>query len=88
MRISAFVALTLTTAAAFAPPPATAAYDLPWCAYYSNSNIWSCAFASHRQCMETISGVGGLCVQNYRYPPQSPYTETRRAKPRRDSGYH
>jgi len=88
MRISAFVALTLTAVAAFAPRPATAAYDLPWCAQYYYSNIYSCAFTSFQQCMATVSGVGGLCMQNYRYPPQPPYGEPRRAKPHRASGYH
>jgi hypothetical protein len=85
MRISAFVALVLTAAAAFAPRPAAAAYDLPWCAQYYDSNITSCAFTSYQQCMATISGIGGLCIQNFRYPP---YADLRRAKPRRDSGYH
>jgi hypothetical protein len=88
MRISAFVALALTTAAAFAPPSANAAYNLPWCARYYDSNALSCAFISYQQCMASISGVGGLCTQNYRYLPPPPYAEPRRAKPRRDSDYH
>jgi hypothetical protein len=80
--------LALVTAAAFAPRPAAAAYDLPWCAQYTYSNILSCAFTSHQQCMATVSGVGGFCRPNFRYPPQPPYAELRRAKPHRDSGYH
>ena len=88
MRISAFVALMLTTAVAFAPRPATAAYNLPWCAQYYDSNITSCAFTSYQQCMATISGIGGLCIQNFRYAFHPPYADPRRAKPRRDSSYH
>jgi hypothetical protein len=87
MRISASVALVLTTAVAFAPRPATAAYNLPWCAQYYDSNITSCAFTSYQQCMATISGIGGLCIQNFRYAPHPPYAEPR-AKTRRDSSYH
>jgi Protein of unknown function (DUF3551) len=87
MRISAFVALTLVTMAAFAPRPAAAAYNLPWCAQYYESNILSCAFTSYMQCMATVSGVGGLCIQNFRYPPPPPYVEPQRAKARHDSGY-
>ena len=88
MRISAFVAFMLTTAVAFAPRPATAAYNLPWCAQFYDSNILSCAFTSQQQCMATVSGVGGLCRLNFRYPPLPPYAEPRRVKPRRYSDYH
>jgi hypothetical protein len=72
MRISAFVALILATTAPFAPRPAAAVYNFPWCATYYDSNVVSCAYTSFRQCMATISGVGGLCTQNIRYPPPPP----------------
>jgi hypothetical protein len=74
MRISAFVALMLMTAAGLAPRPAAAAFDYPSCAtYYDVSRgIKSCAFTSYEQCMATISGVGGVCSQNPFYPPQPP----------------
>ena len=88
MRISAFVALMLTAVVTFAPRSATAAYNLPWCAQYYDSNITSCAFTSYQQCMATISGIGGLCIQNFRYASHPPYAEPRRAKPRHDSSYH
>ena len=87
MRISAFVAMMLTAVVTFAPRSATAAYNLPWCAQYYDSNITSCAFTSYQQCMATISGIGGLCIQNFRYAPHPPYAEPR-AKTRRDSSYH
>jgi len=89
MRISAFVAFALTVAAAFAPRPATAAYNLPWCAqHYDMGTVLSCAFYTQEQCLATVSGAGGFCRKNFRYQPQ-PYDATpRRAKPRRNSGYH
>ena len=63
MRLAAFVVLGLMTAAL--PRPAAAAYNLPWCAqYFDRSAIRSCAFATHEQCMATISGIGGYCIQN------------------------
>lgn len=88
MRRSAFVALMLVTLAASAPRPATAAYDLPWCAQYADSgNILSCAFTSFQQCMATVRGIGGYCRPNYRYGFYQSDAEPRRTR-RRDSGYH
>ena len=87
MRMAA-LALMLTTAALFAPQPAVAAYNLPWCAQYDDgSNILSCAFTSMQQCWETVRGIGGFCRPNFRYALQPPGTEPRRAKRRFDSGY-
>jgi hypothetical protein len=81
MRISAFVALMLMTAAALAPRPA-AAFNYPWCATYYDVSLGmkSCAFTSYEQCMATVSGVGGICAQNPFYPPQPPYAGRLRAK--------
>jgi hypothetical protein len=87
MRISAFVVLTLVTMSALASPPAAAAYNLPWCATYYDSNVVSCAFTSFEQCMASVSGVGGLCTQNILYPPRPPYAEPHRVKSRPVSGY-
>jgi len=83
MRISAFIALALVTAAALAPRPAAAAYYYPWCAfYYDRSGVFSCSFASREQCMATISGIGGNCIQNMVQPPPAygAYYEPRRTK--------
>jgi uncharacterized protein DUF3551 len=79
MRIPAF-ALALATAAAFAPRPAAAAYNLPWCAqYYDRSAVRSCAFFTYEQCRTTMSGIGGFCFRNPFGPPVA-YGEPRRAK--------
>jgi len=86
MRIAVYIALMLGTMAAFAPRPAMAAYNLPWCATFYESNVTSCAFTSFEQCMVTVRGVGGLCTQNILYGPRAPYAEPPRAKSRRTSG--
>lgn len=40
----------------------------PWCARY---DAWTivCGFDTHRQCMDTVSGVGGYCQENVAPPP-------------------
>ena len=86
MRISAFVALIPITAAALAPRPAVAGYNLPRCATYYDSNVVACSFTSFEQCMASVSGVGGLCTQNILYPPRPPYVDQpHRVKSRRAS---
>lgn len=35
----------------------------PWCAYY-NWHTYNCGFVTQRQCLATISGVGGWCRRN------------------------
>jgi hypothetical protein len=84
MRISAFVALMPVTVALM-PRPAVASYNLPWCANYYDSNVIACSFTSFTQCMASVSGVGGHCIQNVLYPPAPPYVEPHRAKSRRAS---
>jgi Protein of unknown function (DUF3551) len=45
----------------------TSASAYPWCALYSpsvSSGFRSCYYSSWAQCMETLSGIGGLCVQS------------------------
>ena len=46
----------------------------PWCAQYSGRALGgaqNCGFVSFAQCMATVSGIGGFCVQNTMYqPPQ------------------
>ena len=88
MRRMAFGLLAVSaivTAAALAPRPAAAAYNLPWCAqYYDRSAIRSCAFYTFEQCRETVNGIGGLCFHNPFGPPAAygGNYEPRRAKRR------
>jgi hypothetical protein len=52
----------------------------PWCAQYADRRAATeCAFATFEQCLATVSGIGGSCIQNW-YPP--PPVEPRR-QPRR-----
>ena len=52
------------------PRPAAARPWRPWCALYATNNIGSeCLFATYEQCMETVRGIGGSCVQNWAPPP-------------------
>jgi hypothetical protein len=42
---------------------AQSAYDYPWCAVYGasdGSGATSCYFATREQCLQTLSGIGGV----------------------------
>jgi hypothetical protein len=83
-------------AAVFGESPAAAeqsAYTSPWCAIYAiNSGTPQCAFVSREQCLLTISGVGGSCVENLSNrsaavpPPQRVRVATSRKRTRAHSG--
>jgi hypothetical protein len=50
---------------------AQSAYDYPWCAVYTNkSGAQACYYASYAQCMATMEGIGGFCIESpyYRGP--------------------
>ena len=56
-----------------APSFAQTAYDYPWCSVRTGpggGGAQSCYFSTYRQCMETISGIGGYCIRSpyYRGP--------------------
>jgi hypothetical protein len=42
------------------------AREYPWCARYDWTTS-NCGFVSFRQCLATISGVGGRCEPNPRF---------------------
>ena len=56
----------------------------PWCAIYYGIDATgtpSCSFDTRQQCMETISGIGGLCVENsVTPPPRAQLTKTQKRK--------
>jgi len=61
------------------------AQNYPWCAQYSGRALggaMNCGFVSFAQCMATVSGIGGFCVQNtmYQPPQQRPRKKTRKKK--------
>jgi hypothetical protein len=53
--------------------PAQSAYSYPWCSRQitKDGSASSCYFTSYKQCMTTISGIGGYCHQSpyYQAPP-------------------
>jgi hypothetical protein len=80
----------LVAAALLAPVTAghaQSAYDYPWCAVYPSSSgaggAQSCYYRSYGECMQTMSGIGGNCVQSpyYRGGRQD---DRRRWRDRRD----
>jgi hypothetical protein len=59
-------AAMLTTAA-----PGRAEEPYAWCAIYSGGREGggtNCGFVTWAQCMATISGIGGTCIDNPAYP--------------------
>jgi hypothetical protein len=76
MRLPVPVVLLTLIAAALSgenrAASAQSANSYPWCAiiYKEGGGTPRCYFDTREQCMETISGVGGLCVQNLQYSPR------------------
>jgi hypothetical protein len=66
--------ISVVGAALLAPVTAAhaqSAYDYPWCAVYTGSRgaggAMSCYYRSYGECMRTMSGIGGNCVQSPYY---------------------
>ena len=75
-----FSILTLALAGLFAvlsAAPAKAEVWYPWCAQYGGGrngvNAVVCSFVSYGQCMATVTGMGGWCIENSYPPPPPPY---------------
>jgi hypothetical protein len=65
MRLLALVAAGVTLAAAM--PTVSHADPYRWCAQYSRDSGRNCGFVTYRQCMATVSGIGGFCERNQFY---------------------
>jgi len=63
----------MVAASNFAPRGASAETYYPWCAYYGPWS-YNCGFTTFRQCLATISGVGGACRPN---PYAAPVADAR-----------
>ncbi len=85
MRPLLGILTVLTLAGAIQP---AAAYDYPWCAYYSGrTGGENCGFVSFEQCRWTVSGAGGFCAQNPFYAAAQSTARPRpkkQRKPRHD----
>jgi len=72
-----------------AATPAAAAPSYPWCARYATSG-GECSFNTFEECMATLSGIGGSCVDNpgYQGPAAAgPYNAVPRAARRHLHNY-
>ena len=57
---------------------AQSAYDYPWCAIYTNkSGAQACYYASYAQCMATMQGIGGMCIESPYYHGGAPRVRER-----------
>jgi Protein of unknown function (DUF3551) len=59
------------------------AQNYPWCAHYGTGfEGMNCGFTTFQQCLDTVSGIGGFCMQNNTYQPSSgPRPRYRRGYP-------
>jgi Protein of unknown function (DUF3551) len=72
-------------AASIVPGAPAQAQNYPWCAQYMGGDMggaMNCGFVSFDQCMATVRGMGGFCMQNNTYlPPPGPHSSVRRRSP-------
>jgi hypothetical protein len=48
------------------------AQNYPWCAHLGTGfDSTNCGFTTFQQCMETVSGIGGFCMENNTYQPSA-----------------
>lgn len=74
MSKSVFAALALACVWIALPVTPAAAIEYPWCAQYGYSGQGgrNCGFSTYRQCMATVSGIGGYCERNQFYQGKRP----------------
>jgi len=76
MRRMSLAAIILATLAVPTMTVSAARAEIvyPWCAYYSGraGGATNCGFVTYEQCLATISGIGGWCGPNPRYPDPPP----------------
>jgi hypothetical protein len=80
-----FSVLTVLLAAAVlfgetADAGAQSARSYPWCAIYSTKGgTPTCSFTTREQCRASVSGVGGICIENAATPtPRAPSASARK----------
>jgi hypothetical protein len=78
MRLLLFI-LGISVSITYLEKPAEA-QNYPWCAYYGRFGGTNCGFTTFQQCLDTVSGIGGVCQQNNLYqPPLGPHPSGREA---------
>src|SRR5262249_16857082 len=40
------------------------AQSMPWCAIMDNDGTTQCNFSTLQECLQTLSGIGGRCIEN------------------------
>jgi len=67
MRLLLFILGVFAAVVCFEKP--AAAQNDRWCAYYDFAfgGATNCGFSTFRQCLATVSGVGGSCGPNPQY---------------------
>lgn len=82
MKIILFAAAALIGLVGIGAP--AEAQNYPWCAYYSGSmggGGTNCGFLTFAQCMDTLSGIGGICMRNTQFvPPAGPHRRSLRRR--------
>ncbi|HEX4410520.1 MAG TPA: DUF3551 domain-containing protein [Xanthobacteraceae bacterium] len=80
-------ALSALVVAVLAAVPARA-QNYPWCAQYSGrmGGAMNCGFVSFDQCMNTVRGMGGFCIENNTYHP--PAGRTYRSQRKKKASHH
>jgi hypothetical protein len=90
MILGSLVLVGATVLGSATPSFAQSAYDYPWCALRgSRSGGQSCYFTSYRQCMDSLSGIGGSCIRSpyYRAGPEPRRDYRAGPEPRRAQRY-
>jgi hypothetical protein len=75
-KITLFIAGCAVAASAWVAPAPAQAAGYPWCAQYGSpfgGGGRNCGFSTYRQCVATVSGIGGSCERN-------PFYEGRRRR--------
>jgi Protein of unknown function (DUF3551) len=67
MRGSSALAITTIFILSISAEPSAATVIYPWCAFMGRSGQ-NCGFTTFRQCLATLSGIGGYCGTNPWYP--------------------
>jgi hypothetical protein len=81
MRMTLFGLAAMAAALMGDVRPSAARAWYPWCAQYADrSGITDCLFSTFGQCLATVRGIGGSCVQNW-YPPRTEPRRDRRWRP-------
>lgn len=62
-----YVVLAVTAAFLSISPAQSPAHadTAKWCATYARRGMTECLYHTFRQCLDSVSGMGGFCSRNY-----------------------